>query len=263
MKVTSSSVLSLLFGAAAVEAFHVPSVQLSSRSTKLYDSDLLEKDPMPKLSKEEQDKKDDKAFTELKAIASKANPIVNYYDPLDLVGLEASIGDNKAETIAFLRHAEIKHSRVAMAAFVGYCVQSQYTWSGVGLAGPWPSTDLGPEAQWDALPLDFKLYIVLGVGFLEILDECDPEGHYMRGREPGRVYFYQGDTRRTAEELADGRVKEINNGRLAMLGIMAFVSSASIPGSVPLLNSISIPYSGNFWAPFQGDFTFLDQLTTN
>jgi len=243
---TASSVL-LLLGAA--EAFHVSNI--GSRSTKLASS-LLDPEPTPQLTREEQDAVDEKAFDELKGIASKANPIVNYYDPLNLVGLEASIGDNKAETIAFLRHAEIKHSRVAMAAFVGYCVQSQTIWP---FEGPWSAVELGPEAQWDALPFDFKLYIILGVGFLEILDECDPDGHYMRGREPGRVYFYQGKNSKTAEQLADGRVKEINNGRLAMLGIMAFVSSSTIPGSVPLLNTVSIPYTGNFWVPFQNDFT--------
>ena len=38
---------------------------------------------------------------------------------------------------------------------------------------------------------------------------------------------------------------EINNGRLAMLGIMAFLAESKVPGSVPALNGLGIaPYSG-------------------
>ena len=38
---------------------------------------------------------------------------------------------------------------------------------------------------------------------------------------------------------------EINNGRLAMLGIMAFLAESKVPGSVPALGSLNIaPYSG-------------------
>ena len=40
---------------------------------------------------------------------------------------------------------------------------------------------------------------------------------------------------RTAEQKANGLLVEINNGRLAMLGIMAFLSEAKIPGAVPAL----------------------------
>merc|ERR1711957_1132431 len=46
---------------------------------------------------------------------------------------------------------------------------------------------------------------------------------------------------------------EINNGRLAMLGIFGFLVADAIPGAVPLLNTIAQPYEGNVMIPFGAD----------
>ena len=66
----------------------------------------------------------------LEALAKKLNPTVGYFDPL-------GIGAASPETIGWFRHAEIKHGRVAMAAFVGFCVQSN------GIYFPWALTTSG------------------------------------------------------------------------------------------------------------------------
>jgi hypothetical protein len=53
------------------------------------------------------------------------------------------------------------------------------------------------------------------------------------------------------EETKARRLKaEINNGRLAMLGIFGFLSEQTIPGSVPILKGLVGEYSGNVMDPF-------------
>ena len=53
--------------------------------------------------------------------------ITGFFDPLGILREDESL----KETIGWFRHAEIKHGRVAMAAFVGYCVQAN------GICFPW------------------------------------------------------------------------------------------------------------------------------
>lgn len=74
--------------------------------------------------------------------------MVGYWDPLKLGA--ASFWDNtNEETIGWLRHSEIKHGRVAMAAFVGYIVQSN------GVHFQWAPFNTivatTPPGQWDEL----------------------------------------------------------------------------------------------------------------
>ena len=141
-----------------------------------------------------------------------SNPLlaVGYWDPLKLG--EAEFWDNtNEETIGWLRHAEIKHGRVAMAGFVGFIVQAN------GIKFPWAPfnaiTSTSPPEQWDQLPdareparppppplplftprrpshpQAAKWQIILGVGFLEWWSEIRVDGtpHYMKGGKPGYV----------------------------------------------------------------------------
>jgi len=210
------------------------------------------------------------AMDDLKVLATQANPVVNFYDPLELSS-QLFWEESNESSIAWLRHAEIKHGRVAMAAFVGYIAQSN------GFTFPWPTdfegspfpVDAGsPPEQWDALSDSAKYQIILFVGFLEWFSEATGT-HYMRGGIPGKFPDFSGPDsaiphpvpfnlydpfrttkNRSAEKKADGLIKEINNGRLAMIGIMGFLAEQKIDGAVPLLKGLVPHYDGEVMNPF-------------
>merc|ERR1712046_167347 len=138
----------------------------------------------------------------------------------------------------------------------------------------------GPCDQWDALPTNAKLQILGVISFLEWWGEnsyaLEQSGtkHYMRGGKPG-VYpsFNKGgiphpvpfelydpfgfSKKRPEADKEKGLVAEINNGRLAMLGIMAFVAESKVPGAVPALSGLIKPYAGEVMAPFSAGDTIL------
>jgi len=214
---------------------------------------------------------------DLKVLAEKLNPAVGFWDPL---GLSTAANLNEEQFIGWLRHSEIKHGRVAMAAFVGYCVQSN------GIHFPWALTSSGvsyadisaaggPADQWDALPTASKLSLFGGIAFLEWWGEnsrvlaANGEKHYMAGGKPGYFPTFSaspdllphsvpldlwdpfGFTKKLSPERKEkALIAEINNGRLAMIGIMGMVS-ASKGLIVPGLDSVGItPYAGEVMAPF-------------
>ena len=123
-----------------------------------------------------------------------------FWDPLGLADMDMSLGfspgatvGNEA-TIGFLRHAEIKHGRVAMAGFLGFCAQSTPLISGEHTFAPYSGYVAGctPQVQWDNIPLFGKLQIFTLIGMLESYGEgarAEPGDyvHYMKGGQPG--YF--------------------------------------------------------------------------
>merc|ERR1719183_1022898 len=64
-------------------------------------------------------------------------------------------------------------------------------------------------------------------------------------------------TKMTDEQKAKRLVVELNNGRLAMLGIFSFVCAAKLPGSVPALAGVIKPYAGEVMAPFTANDNLL------
>jgi hypothetical protein len=231
------------------------------------------------------------------ALALKLNPVVGFWDPLNIVS-----EDTPSETIGWFRHAEIKHGRVAMAGFVGYLVHAN------GIHFPWAlqndfaggmttgiptmtfadiSAAGSPGDMWDALPTTAKVQILLGVGFLEMVGEtslfleADGQKHYVRGGKPGYYPSLQGKfphpvplnlwdpagfTKRMSDERKEkALLAEVNNGRLAMLGLFGILASSKgliVPG----LDSLDIPkYAGEYMAPFTAadNLPFVESMAAN
>jgi len=207
-------------------------------------------------------------IADLEVLARKANPVIKYFDPLNLSGQEFWYTSNEA-TIGFLRESEVKHGRIAMAAFVGYCVHAN------GITWPWPMTVDGtpfpqgvsnaPEA-WDQIPDEAKFQIIGFVGFLEYWREANSGTHYMAGGKIGyfppfdasiipggalNLYDPLNRNNKMTDEVKEKRlVMEINNGRLAMLGIFGFISAGEVEGSVPALKGVIPHYDGDVMVPF-------------
>jgi hypothetical protein len=214
---------------------------------------------------------------DLEALSQKLNPAVGFYDPLGIVQ-KAKDDGNEMETLGWYRHAEIKHGRVAMAAFVGFCVQS----NGITLPGNL-TPDLtyaelsavgGPADQWDALPTAAKVQILCFIGFLELYSETTMflkeagEKHYVYGGKPGffppfskaslphpvplNLFDPLGFTSKLTEEQKARKLQiELNNGRLAQIGIFGFVCESKgliVPG-MDSIDGIK-PYAGEYMAPF-------------
>ena len=175
-----------------------------------------------------------------------------------------------------------------MAGFVGYCIHANgitFPWN-IQAPLPWTSVtaDLptisfadisaagSPGDMWDALPTAAKLQIILVVGFLEMHGEnslaleADGQKHYVRGGKPGYYPSFKGryphpvpldlwdpfgfTNKLSAERKEKALLAEINNGRLAMIGLFGLLS-ASKGLIVPGLDKLSLtPYAGEYMAPF-------------
>jgi hypothetical protein len=57
--------------------------------------------------------------------------------------------------------------------------------------------------------------------------------------------------KKSPEQKAKGLIAEINNGRLAMIGLFGFLAESQTQGSVPALTSLGLKhYDGNIMIPW-------------
>jgi len=217
------------------------------------------------------------ALDELIELAESTPGPVQYWDPLKLSEKDFWGAGNDA-TIGFLRHAEIKHGRVAMAGFVGYCLHENGVRWPFALSTSLPDYSsfegLSAPDVWDATPLASRLQILVVIGFFEFWSEwstaleADGMVHHMSGGKPGQFPAFNtfgitnpltplplfdpfGFTKDLSEEeKATKRLREVQNGRLAMIGLFSLISEARVPGAVPALAGLIKPYDGEVMGPF-------------
>ena len=157
---------------------------------------------------------------------------VGPFDPLNL----AESGSD--ETLAWFRAAELKHARCAMVATTGYIVQG----AGIHFPGMLSHdvsfeslSSMKPLDQWDAVPDAGKAQILFTIFIAELITESKGV-HYTKGGPLPTMVFppidFSGVDAATLKKKQDS---ELNNGRLAMIAIMSFISAVNIPGSVPAL----------------------------
>lgn len=214
---------------------------------------------------------DREARRALEELATECNPRIQFFDPLHLADKQFW-GQSNAATIAFLRHAEMKHGRIAMLGFLGYVFQANH------IHFPWateengfPPSSLSPPDQWDVLDPVAKFQLFFFVALLELWSEYGGTHYMAKGGKPGRfppfvtedgerlpglpidLWDPAGLTESMSPKLkAIKLAKEVNNGRLAMLGMFGFLVESKIPGSVPLLSWLGVvqPYEGEYMLPF-------------
>jgi len=199
--------------------------------------------------------------------ALRAQPQMAFIDSLEGTGEETggeiwdplSISDSVSdEALMWFRHAELKHGRAAMLATVGYITGAAgITFPGDianGVSFASVNAD-GPFSAWGNVPVEGKLQILLLIFCLEVATESK-KPHYMRGGVPGKIdqlpfagikglwapnikfwdpLGFMGAL--TDEQKARKRKAELKNGRLAMIGIISFLTAHNLPGSVPAVPS--------------------------
>merc|ERR1719473_2383148 len=156
---------------------------------------------------------------DIKSMPGVTNPL-GFFDPL---GFSKNADD---ATIAKYREAELKHGRVAMLAVLGVLTQERFHPFYNGKLSGDPLTAFSQTP-----PIGF-VQIIAFIGLLEYTFAMAAKGP---GYVPGDYYGISARTPDASVANWKGfQTRELNNGRLAMFGIMGELAHSAITGKGPI-----------------------------
>ena len=166
------------------------------------------------------------ASFDVKTMPGVSGPL-GFFDPLDFCG-DASEGK-----IRFYREVELKHGRVAMLAAFGFLVGEQFhpLWGG--------AIDVPSYIAFQETPLQtFWPAVVLVISVLEVFSVFSFNTPFGGEKWSIRSDYENGDLGfdplglkpESPAELKEMQTKELNNGRLAMIGIAGMVVQELVSG---------------------------------
>ena len=172
-----------------------------------------------------------------------ALPPVGVFDPFDLAG---ELTDS---SLRWYRAAELKHGRVCMLAFTGWWVTEAFNFHLKGFISVEEKVSFDDIANvdwfadsWAKVPASGQAQILTVIGLLEWYTECNGVHYTKGGAMPNYPPFNNAKQlmalEMKPEKLVAQQTKELNNGRLAMIGVASLFAQHYIPGSVPLLKGI-------------------------
>ena len=155
------------------------------------------------------------------------------YDPLDMLKLH-SVNPDVCPHPKWLRESELKHGRICMLASVG-AFASQY-----GLTIPGYTAVADPVQNLNQYIVNYPLGFAQIMVFIAVVEGwSDPSAFWKGGgsREAGDLGYdpLRMSKGKDAKVKADFAIKELKNGRLAMIAMAAYTSEHWLPGSVPFM----------------------------
>mmetsp|Transcript_2889 Transcript_2889/g.3050 ORF Transcript_2889/g.3050 Transcript_2889/m.3050 type:complete len:203 (-) Transcript_2889:169-777(-) len=165
--------------------------------------------------------------------AEGAQPPLGFFDPLGL------LKEADQERFDNLRFVELKHGRIAMLGVVGHLVQQNYRFPGsIDLDGTSFSDLPNGFAGLAAVPAFGLFQIIASIGWWELKGWKQVEGS-----TPGDFGIPYLNGIDSEEDRRKKRMIELNNGRAAMMGLLALLIHEQINHRPYVINDIlGLPY---------------------